>query len=575
MMKKIFYSNTALTMALVTFVSVQNANAQGLPSLPEIPQAGGNFQSDSFVGNVPRTNVNIGGGMNPDGTVQNPPYVPPSSDIPTAPDLSNVQLQGPVGDGFQPRFDDNGFLIPDNVPSTNPNPGMFSTGPGNPGLDPSTNYVSPYSPMDPDMNMQQGSPFVLNNMNGQQSAEESPIPGGPTQFERAEPELPVAGETMSLSGFDEFYNDLMGGVEQRLGELTTDQVGVEQAPSRMQDVLPNASVDDYSNDLDKLSAVQREIRMLQLRLQQAQLAKEVYDTIYPDKLEVYEERITELEAHIIKQDEEKQAEIEKVESEKSDLEFKMSELEFSNETLKAEIDSIRAEYEEKIEELELSLETAEDELEEAESKLESVNGQLEYLGGAGPEGGTGTFSNADGQLFMGPSDGNGNPLFNTMRRAPAATNGPQVVTQAAEEEMEEERLLMPGVSRIFGMAGRYFFKIDMPDGSFVNGSIGTILPNGMEIVKISGSGVEAVLDGERYELYLGAPERENPPPTAPQMGSNNPLLGNNPGLDLLGPNFNPGGMMMNNGMTDILNNANNGIPGNIVTPIAPPTNFGR
>ena len=558
-MKKRFYLNTALTMALMTLVSVQGANAQGLPSMPDIPQAPSNqnFTSESFSGSVPRTNVNIGGPSIAN-TAPTPGYIQPNSDIP-----GNLNSSLPIGTGVQRQYDDNGFLIPNN-PTQVTDPSLFATGPQAPAANPNENYVSPYTPMNPPLNPQGFGNVPQGGMMGQQSPEESPIPGGPTSFEKPVPELPVAGEPMSLSGFDNFYGDLMKDVENRLGDLTTEKVGNENSDSgRVQDILPNASVSEYSTDLDKLSNVQREIRMLQLRLQQATLAKEVYDTIYPDKLEVYEERITELEDHIIKQDEENKVKLAEVESEKSDLEFKISEFEFELTNVKSEMDDLKISYEGQISELQDSLDESEEKLEEAEAKLEKVNGQLEYLGGAGPNGGMGTFSNADGQIIMGPTDADGNPLFNTLGNRQGYNAQPVV----SDPVVEEKRLLMPGVSRVFGMSGRFFTRIEMPDGGIISGSVGTTLPNGMEIVKITSYSVETVLDGERFELFLGPAEKEViPTQPSSNMDPMGAVSNMNPGLD---PS-NMGNLPMNP-FANTLNNTNE----NIVMPISPPSNFGQ
>ena len=175
----------------------------------------------------------------------------------------------------------------------------------------------------------------------------SPIPGGPTKIGKAVPKLPAAGEEMPLERFDEFYGGLVGGIDERLGQLSeggADNSGAQQS-------LPNASVESYASEIDQMSAVQREIRLLTLKLQQAKLAKQVYDEIYPDNSIKYEERIAELEEAIVSQHEEHKEKLAELpEKEQAEQDYNELDMEFGQYQEQAEIK--QAEYEERLAELE-------------------------------------------------------------------------------------------------------------------------------------------------------------------------------------------------------------------------------
>ena len=113
----------------------------------------------------------------------------------------------------------------------------------------------------------------------------SPIPGGVTNIVKAKPTLPSANEEMSLDHFDKHFGNLVNGIDKRLDTL---DVGGN-------DGLPKPDISGHMSEIDQMGEAQRQIRLLTLKLQQAKLAKEVYDVIYPDNSKEYEARIKELE----------------------------------------------------------------------------------------------------------------------------------------------------------------------------------------------------------------------------------------------------------------------------------------
>lgn len=577
-----FYISTAVVAMFTSLTASGYLSAQSLPAMPSFEES--QSSGESFTGNgFPTRQINNGtnedsnGGFQP--VIQQGVETDPMGNPINPPQDMNQQRAN------SSAFDNSGFM----EPTSSGEPDVNVSNSGNPNipnddfpLDVMTNgFPGPF-------NMDQ--PQAYGEYEEAESPEESPIPGGKTEFNKPEPELPLDSEEMSLKNFNSFYEELMSGVEKRLGELDTKNIGNDvQKQQRIREALPNASVEEYSSDLEKMSAVQREIRMLQLKLQQAQLAREVYDTIYPDKLDEYKDRIVELEEHIIKQDEEKKEEIAKIAAEKEEAESNLGDLEFQIEDITARMGKMEEENNAVISDLESKLEEAETKIEEAELKAETAEDRLEYLGGGGDNGGTGTFSTTDGQIVMGPVDENGNPLFRTDR-----SNGNQAEQNTGSANMSgnrmepESRVLLPGILRMSGISGRYFAQIQMPDGNTVNATIGNILPNGMEIIEIDSKTVKTRFiddkDKKDYFLPFGPAEQRQqqsqdipPEPTQSSVTNNGNRQITDQGLGLLEPGYNPYGIPENNsGVQKTINNANDGMSqerGNSVIPISPPSNF--
>ena len=228
MKKTILLTTTSVCLVLSTGMY---AAAQSLPSIPSLPAAPastpapqGNFFDVPAVSGgeaAPTLSSNFGEMALEEEEVVEEPYVDPNDPM-TAKQRSLANQVSP--DLFFPGYDARG-----------------------------TGAENGYNPQDPNA-LPPG--FGMSNRVVGAAAgvgveeEESPIPGGPTKIEKAVPVLPPAGEQMSLERFDEFYGGLVGGIDQRLGELGADGVDAGKA-------LPNASVDAYASEVDQMSAAQR------------------------------------------------------------------------------------------------------------------------------------------------------------------------------------------------------------------------------------------------------------------------------------------------------------------------------
>lgn len=503
-MKKLLLSSAIISISTFAFSPVfAQESSVGLPPPPPAANTG-----NAGVLAVPEIEVNLDESrFQPTGengsSVSNPGEVVPVEPLPMGEPAEYVQPGVPMAPGGielspppvsaqatpsdqlssmgQPNFPNNGAVAPEVAPIPM-------------GSDPVAPANIPQGGLPPfAMPMNDGSAGMPFPQQGMAEERESPIPGGPTTFEDREITIPVEGEAMTLENFDKYYGDLVGKVEERLNQLSVG--GSTDPAAQAEAALPNADISDYASEIDQMSDAQREIRMLKLRLEQAKLAREVYEAIYPDKTEVYENRIKELEQAILDQDAEKQEELDAIAAEKQAAEAKALAAEEQLATLQDELEKVRDE-----------LEDANDKIQEAERQAERTADQLEYLGGAGPSGGFGTFTTPDGQIVMRPVDAQGNPIDPSAPR----TSSP---SQASASNAPR----LPIIAELTGIAGRFVAEVRDSEWGSAAVSQGSVLPNGMKVVYIGANGV-VVQDksGAKYPLGYAEPPED--------MSSEQPLI---------------------------------------------------
>lgn len=98
--------------------------------------------------------------------------------------------------------------------------------------------------------------------------------------EESAPRVPRPGEDeeMSLERFKDDYSTLKEMVDRRLGQLSVD--GTFDPSGESYEGLPGVDTSAYRSELDQQAAIQREIRLLNLRLQQAKVATELWELLY-------------------------------------------------------------------------------------------------------------------------------------------------------------------------------------------------------------------------------------------------------------------------------------------------------
>lgn len=104
--------------------------------------------------------------------------------------------------------------------------------------------------------------------------------------------LPPPGTEVSMSGYDQMLEGLNKDIDARLNQLSLD--GGAEATTGI--ALPTPSVGSYQSTLEQLSADQREIKLLESKLEKAQLAKQVWAELYTDDRDALAEQVTALEA---------------------------------------------------------------------------------------------------------------------------------------------------------------------------------------------------------------------------------------------------------------------------------------
>ena len=101
--------------------------------------------------------------------------------------------------------------------------------------------------------------------------------------------LPTSDENVSLERYDSYIDELSKDINLRLGQL--DATG---SPSKLQ----NPSLEEKKDTLQGVSEIQEEILLLEQKLKQAQLARQVYEEIYSDKTPEYLAEIEDLKSKL-------------------------------------------------------------------------------------------------------------------------------------------------------------------------------------------------------------------------------------------------------------------------------------
>ncbi|WP_156883443.1 hypothetical protein [Salipiger mucosus] len=105
-------------------------------------------------------------------------------------------------------------------------------------------------------------------------------------------DLPPMGEDVSLDQFDEYYDSLVNEVDDRLGQMSVTE------DEEQEETLQGPDVSRTQSDLDQISKSQREIRLLQLKLERARLAKELWTELSAESIDDMRSTITSLEEEL-------------------------------------------------------------------------------------------------------------------------------------------------------------------------------------------------------------------------------------------------------------------------------------
>ena len=145
--------------------------------------------------------------------------------------------------------------------------------------------------------------------------------------------MPAPGEETSLEGFDSMMENLNEQVNTRLEQLEMGSGGSQGDESGS---LPGPDVSSYQGDLDQMAASQRQIKMLEVKLRQAELAKQVWQTIHQDpNAQIEQLKAEQQEALASVQDD-----ITRIQSERESLQQELQNAETQNEQLEDEIMSL-------------------------------------------------------------------------------------------------------------------------------------------------------------------------------------------------------------------------------------------
>lgn len=137
-------------------------------------------------------------------------------------------------------------------------------------------------------------PWMLDDTDpfGDESSFADPF-GENAQDETSRPErqdLPPPGTEVSMAGYDDMLAGLNEDIDARLNQLSLNGDDAKATG------LPDPEIDGYRSTLDQLSADQREIKLLESKLEKAQLAKRVWQELYTDDRDDLASQVTELQA---------------------------------------------------------------------------------------------------------------------------------------------------------------------------------------------------------------------------------------------------------------------------------------
>lgn len=154
-----------------------------------------------------------------------------------------------------------------------------------------------------------------------------------SQGSQSDQPMPPPGEPTSLDGFDSLMDGLNEQVNTRLEQLEVNGGGSE---SDSDGSLPGPDISSYQGDLDQMAASQRQIKLLEVKLRQAELAKQVWQTIHKDP----NEQIAKLKAEQQEALAAVQDDIAAIEEERTAIEQELENAESENAQLEDEIMSL-------------------------------------------------------------------------------------------------------------------------------------------------------------------------------------------------------------------------------------------
>lgn len=301
------------------------------------------------------------------------------------------------------------------------------------------------------------------------------VPGFEMPVEEEElVDLPPPGEEVSLERFKEDYSKLKEAVSKRLGDLSVRKTFDEEGEY---EGLPSVDTSSYTSDLDEQAAIRREIDLLTLRVEQAKLAKDLWNTLFGD-----EEKK--------RQEEEKERALMAVRGGvMHDGQWYMSDQVADSTQIAGQ-----REVEEKVDEGPVKMLTTSD--------------------------GWTLYSDSQGQVYFARAQDDGSPDFTTiksvedvmiMRETEAAIAAEERLraeqAQAAlDEEITQQQVIdrLPAVVSVSGVGESLRARLNDRVYGLIDVSRGDTLPNGIGVAKITTTGVTfSTKSGKTHHIGVG------------------------------------------------------------------------
>lgn len=293
----------------------------------------------------------------------------------------------------------------------------------------------------------------------------------------SERSLPSMDEDVSLDQFDNYYKGLITDVDKRLEQLSTTKPDVKK------DALSGPDVAAKQNTLEQISDSQTEIKVLKMKLEQAQLAKQLWSEISGGSID--------------------------------DLRGTIS-------TLQAQVDEADQRYEQAISAKDAERDTLQQQLEEANRRLEESNQRL-----------------ADAESEIQDLDG----ALRSAQQSQQTPSGPvRVVSDVPSTPGRTSTvasLVQPPqarVQKIQMVAGRAEAVLSYPGGAERSVTVDTVLPDGSRVTEIGRTGVQIIKDDNEFTLPRGtyspsAPTQAPSPSPGVDTSVNTPSFEDNPFLE--------------------------------------------
>lgn len=285
----------------------------------------------------------------------------------------------------------------------------------------------------------------------------------PEQQEELIFNMPGPQETVSLARFKDDYASLKESIQERLGDLSVEDTF--DRPGSEYSGLPGVDVSKYKSDLEEQAAIQRETRLLEMRLTQAQVAKELWGVLYQEDLEA--------------ESEEREAALQFLEAQQQQI-----------------MDSRSA----------APSNTSDNFEEEEEENTESNEPKLLMTTSD-----NWTLYHEEGHTFFARSNQDGTPDRSTikgvedvmMERVNTALDSAQEENERSNTESSSTSL--PGVLSVSGVGNDLRARLNDPQLGLIDVSIGDTLVNGARITNISPQGVTFTTEeGTRHTAGVGS-----------------------------------------------------------------------